>query len=89
VSIATPKRRSAESEGARPGDGSSQSSPSCEPEAGERIVIARAGKPVAILTAYRSATRKRRLGLFAGQARMHDDFDNLPSDLRDMFEGGS
>lgn len=60
-----------------------------EVEGGERIVIARAGKPVAILTAYRSATRKRRLGLFAGQARMHEDFDDLPSELRDMFEGRS
>jgi prevent-host-death family protein len=57
-----------------------------EVEGGERIVIARAGKPVAVLTAYKPATRKRRLGLFAGQVRIHDDFDDL-GDLRKAFEG--
>ena len=57
-----------------------------EVESGGRIVIARAGQPVAILTAYRPASRKRRLGLFAGQGRIPDDFDVLPDDLRDAFE---
>lgn len=58
-----------------------------EVEAGERIVISRAGQPVAVLSAYRPATRKRRLGLFAGQGRIHDDFDTLPADLMAAFEG--
>ncbi len=52
-----------------------------EVEAGERIVIARAGQPVATLVPYRVAVRRRRLGLFAGQAQMHPDFDELPADL--------
>jgi antitoxin (DNA-binding transcriptional repressor) of toxin-antitoxin stability system len=54
-------------------------------EGGERIVIARAGEPVAVLSPYRSAARKRRLGQFAGEAVVHDDFDDLPDDLRAAF----
>src|ERR671931_176597 len=38
-----------------------------EVEAGERIVIARAGEPVAVLCPYRAVVRRRRLGLFPGQ----------------------
>jgi prevent-host-death family protein len=52
-----------------------------EVEAGERIVIARAGEPVAVLSPYRAAVRRRRLGLFAGQAVIHPDFDELPADI--------
>ncbi len=52
-----------------------------EVEGGERVVIARAGEPVAVLVPYKAAMRKRRLGLFAGQAKIHDDFDELPPDL--------
>ena len=58
-------------------------------EAGERIVIARAGKPVAVLSPFRAATRRRKLGLFAGQARVLDGFDELPPDIAAAFEGGS
>lgn len=50
-----------------------------EVEAGERIVIARAGEPVAVLSPYKAAVRRRRLGLFAGQAKIHADFDDLPA----------
>jgi prevent-host-death family protein len=56
-----------------------------EVEAGERIVIARAGEPVAVLSPYKAAVRKRRLGLFAGQARIADDFDQLPDDIATAF----
>jgi prevent-host-death family protein len=56
-----------------------------EVEAGERIVIARAGVPVAVLTPYRAAVRRRRLGLFAGQATIHPDFDELPPDIAAAF----
>jgi prevent-host-death family protein len=58
-------------------------------EAGERIVIARAGHPVAILSSYRSATRRRKLGLFPDQAKIHDDFDELPADIQAAFSGDS
>jgi prevent-host-death family protein len=50
-------------------------------EGGERVVIARAGEPVAVLAPYRSVVRPRRLGLFAGQAVIHPDFDELPPDI--------
>jgi prevent-host-death family protein len=52
-----------------------------EVEGGERIVIARAGEPVAVLAPYKTAVRRRRLGLFAGQATIHSDFDELPPDI--------
>jgi len=40
-----------------------------EVEAGERIVIARAGKPVAVLTPYRTAVKRRRLGAYVLSVR--------------------
>ena len=52
-----------------------------EVERGERVVIARAGTPVALLVPYAAATRRRRLGLFAGQAVIRSDFDELPPDI--------
>lgn len=60
-----------------------------EVEGGERIVIARAGRPVAVLSPWRAATKNRRLGQFAGQAKLHADFDELPSDIAAAFEGES
>jgi prevent-host-death family protein len=56
-----------------------------EVEAGERIVIARAGEPVAVLAPYKVAVRKRRLGQFAGEATIHEDFDVLPDDMLAAF----
>ncbi len=56
-----------------------------EVEAGERVIIARAGEPVAVLSAYKVAVRRRRLGLFAGEATIHADFDELPADIADSF----
>jgi prevent-host-death family protein len=58
-------------------------------EAGERVVIARAGKPVAVLSPFRAATRRRKLGLFAGEARILDGFDELPADIAAAFESSS
>ncbi len=52
-----------------------------EVEDGERVVIARAGEPVAVLVPYKAAVRRRNLGLFAGQATLHPDFDELPDDV--------
>ncbi|HUH05388.1 MAG TPA: type II toxin-antitoxin system prevent-host-death family antitoxin [Kofleriaceae bacterium] len=56
-----------------------------EVEAGERVVIARAGEPVAVLSPYKTAVRRRRLGLFAGEATIHADFDELPADIAAAF----
>lgn len=55
-------------------------------EAGERVVIARAGRPVAVLSAYQPTAR--RLGQFRGQGTIADDFDALPDEVLRAFEGG-
>ena len=53
---------------------------------GERIIIGRAGKPVAVLTAYRANDEPRRFGgAWRGQVWMADDFDELPAGLEKAF----
>lgn len=53
-------------------------------ERGERIVIARAGTPVALLVPFVPATPEpRRIGLWHGQVRMSDDFDAPLPDFED------
>lgn len=54
-------------------------------EAGEELVIARAGRPVARLVPFRASAEPRRLGQFAGQAVMADDFDELPEGFEAAF----
>ncbi|KAA0253182.1 MAG: type II toxin-antitoxin system Phd/YefM family antitoxin [Acidobacteria bacterium] len=57
-------------------------------EAGEEIVIARAGKPVARLVPFDASSPRRPLGLDAGKIRIADDFDApLPEDVLRDFEG--
>ncbi|HET7540103.1 MAG TPA: type II toxin-antitoxin system prevent-host-death family antitoxin [Polyangiaceae bacterium] len=56
-----------------------------EVEAGERVIIARAGKPVAVLGPYKAAVRRRRLGLFGGQVIIREDFDELPADIAEAL----
>lgn len=57
--------------------------------AGEEIIIAKAGKPVAKLVPLISATRvKRRLGALEGQVITPAGFDApLPDAVLDAFEG--
>jgi prevent-host-death family protein len=57
--------------------------------AGEEIIIAKAGQPVAKLVPLAVAAReKRRLGLLAGRAVIPPDFDApLPDEVIDAFEG--
>jgi prevent-host-death family protein len=45
-------------------------------EAGEDITIAKAGKPVATLTAYRERRKDRVPGMDKGKVIIHDDFDD-------------
>ncbi|WP_428376552.1 type II toxin-antitoxin system Phd/YefM family antitoxin [Lichenicoccus sp.] len=57
--------------------------------AGEEIVIARAGRPVARLVRLEAPApgTRRRLGMLAGQLRAPDDFDApLTDDLLASFE---
>ncbi len=59
-----------------------------EAAAGEEIVIARAGKPVARLVALAPARRKRVLGQLDGQFIVPDDFDSLGAEaIKALFEG--
>ncbi len=56
--------------------------------AGEEIVIARAGKPVARIVALEPPKEKRVLGLAKGIFTIPDDFDTpLPDDIIAAFEG--
>lgn len=55
--------------------------------AGEEIIIARGGKPVARLAPL-ERRRPRRLGLLKGKIWVAKDFNApLPDDLLDLFEG--
>jgi len=56
--------------------------------AGEEVIIARAGKPVARLSALHSPAHERRLGLLEGQLRIPDDFNApLPDEVIASFDG--
>ncbi len=56
-------------------------------EAGQEIVIARAGRPVAKLVPLRPRRARRRLGLWAGEGWIAPDFDETPEALVKLFEG--
>jgi len=56
--------------------------------AGEEIVIARAGKPVARLAPYeKEAPPGRKPGYWRGKVRISADFDSLPEELAAAFRG--
>jgi prevent-host-death family protein len=56
--------------------------------AGEEIVIAKSGRPMARLVPFERAARPRRPGGWEGRVRIAEDFDEpLPADLLDAFEG--
>lgn len=52
---------------------------------GEEVIIARAGKPVAVLLPYDSDRRPRVPGRLKGKVHIASDFDSLPADLADSF----
>ena len=57
-------------------------------EAGEEIVIARAGKPAAKLVPMTKSRGRRRLGLLDGKYRVPDNFNApLPESIIRDFEG--
>jgi prevent-host-death family protein len=56
--------------------------------AGEEIIIAKAGRPLARLVPVAKRVKPRELGLLAGQVWIADDFDDqLPADVLRAFEG--
>ncbi|MGH9086589.1 MAG: type II toxin-antitoxin system Phd/YefM family antitoxin [Acidimicrobiales bacterium] len=55
--------------------------------AGEEVVIARAGRPIARLVPYEARGRPRTAGRMRGTIRIAADFDESPEWLLDTFEG--
>ncbi len=55
--------------------------------AGEEIVIAKAGHPLAKLVGYERLKQARRPGGWEGKVWMAPDFDELPSEILRAFEG--
>ena len=56
--------------------------------AGEEIIIAKAGRPLARLVPLGARLQPRPLGLLRGQVRMGEDFDDpLPETMRLSFLG--
>jgi prevent-host-death family protein len=58
--------------------------------AGEEIIIARSGRPVARLVPLEGLEKPRVFGRMRGKIRIADDFDApLPDDVLDRFENSS
>lgn len=56
--------------------------------AGEEIVIARAGRPIARLVALsETPSRRRTPGAWRGKVRIAHDFDELPNEIEAGFRG--
>ena len=56
--------------------------------AGEEIIIAKAGKPVARLVGIEQRAAPRRKGLLKGMVKIHDDFyEPLPEEVIAIFAG--
>jgi prevent-host-death family protein len=56
-----------------------------EVQNGKEVILAKAGKPVARLVAYRGPSRRRKPGAMAGQIWIAPDFDTLPEDMAEAF----
>ena len=52
---------------------------------GGEVILAKAGKPVARITAYRGTGRPRKPGAMAGRVWIAEDFDDLPEDIAEAF----
>jgi prevent-host-death family protein len=57
--------------------------------AGEEIIIAKAGKPIARLGPLAEPKRRRKLGILDGKIQVPDDFDTMhEEEIRRLFEEG-
>ena len=54
---------------------------------GEKIVIAKAGKPYLELVPHREDRKPRQPGRLKGQIELAADFDDTPDDIAGLFEG--
>ena len=57
-------------------------------QAGEEVIIGKAGVPVAKLIRYNESEEPRRPGFWCGKVRVADDFDELPEAFTAFFERG-
>jgi prevent-host-death family protein len=57
-------------------------------QAGEEVIIGKAGVPVAKLIRYNESQVPRRPGYWRGKVRIADDFDELPEAFAAFFEEG-
>lgn len=55
--------------------------------AGEDIIIAKAGRPIARLVAFNAERPPRRLGALRGEIWVAEDFDETPEEIIAQFEG--
>jgi len=53
--------------------------------AGEEIIIAKAGKPIAKLVGYQPSPQPRQPGFWKGKIKIADDFDELPPELAEAL----
>jgi prevent-host-death family protein len=57
-----------------------------EVQRGKRVIIGRAGEPIAVLSAYSPDTSPRKLGgNWEGKIRVSDDFDDTPPSVVEAF----
>ena len=56
-----------------------------EVQKGNEIILAKAGKPVARMVAYRGPAGPRKPGSMAGKIWIAPDFDTLPEDMAEAF----
>jgi prevent-host-death family protein len=54
-------------------------------QSGNEVIIAKAGKPVARLVAFRGPARPRTPGSMSGEIWIAPDFDILPDDIGEAF----
>ena len=54
---------------------------------GEKIVIAKSGKPYLDLVPHTASSKPRTPGRYKGQITINNDFDILPDEIIDAFEG--
>ncbi len=54
-------------------------------ENGEDVIIAKAGKPVARLIAYKTSSVDRTGGQWRGKIQINKDFDTLPTEIAEAF----
>lgn len=56
--------------------------------AGQDVIIAKAGKPVIKLVAYKEKLKPRKFGLLKGKIWISDDFDDEDPEINKLFYDG-